>query len=254
MPEAAGSGPAYDEPKSIFEHIADLRRCVLRSVLAITACACVALPFQRVWLAVLLMPARTSLPRLTYLSPPEPFIIQMKIALVAGVLIALPYVVWQIWQFVAPALYPAEQRWIRRLSGFSLALFWLGLVFAFFVAVPFALHFFMSFESETLVSAITLRNYVGFVSVMLLAFGVAFQTPLVLIFLMKTGLVPRERLARNRGAVLVVVLIASAILTPPDVLSMLVMSVPLYILFEGSLWLVLLHGRRTAAAPPAPEA
>lgn len=244
MGEPAAGGPPYDEPKSIFEHIAELRRCVLRALLGIVVCTAVALPFQRVWLAVLLYPARQSVPRLTYLSPPEPFLIQMKIALIAGVLLALPYVAWQIWQFVAPALYPVERRWITRLSGVSIVLFWLGLVFAYFVAVPFALRFFMRFETEMLTSAITLRNYVGFVNTMLLAFGAAFQAPLVLIFVMKTGLVPRERLARNRRVVLVVVMIISAMLTPPDALSMLIMTVPLYLLFEGSLWLDKLLPRR----------
>lgn len=244
MTEAAASGPPHDEPKSIFEHIAELRRCVLRALLAVAVCTGAALPLQRVWLKILLYPARTTVPRLTYLSPPEPFLIQMKIALIAGVLIALPYVAWQLWQFVAPALYPVERRWIVRLSGLSIVLFWLGLLFAFFVAVPFALQFFMSFETATITSAITLRNYVGFVNTMLLAFGLAFQTPIVLIFLMKTGLVPREYLARNRRIVLIVVMIVSAILTPPDALSMLVMTVPLYLLFEGSLWLDVLLTRR----------
>ncbi len=223
---------------------------MLRALLAVLICTGAALPLQRVWLQILLYPARATLPKLTYLSPPEPFLVQMKIALIAGILLALPYVAWQVWTFVAPALYPVERRWIVRLSGLSIVLFWLGLVFAFFVAVPFALRFFMSFETETLTSAITLRNYVGFVNTMLLAFGAAFQAPLVLLFLMKTGLVPREHLARNRRVVFVVILIISAILTPPDALSMLVMSVPLYVLFEGSLWLERLLTRRGPAEQP----
>jgi len=237
MSDTAAAGPPYDEPKSIFEHIAELRRCVVRALLAVVVCTGAALPLQRVWLDVLLYPARATVPKLTYLSPPEPFLIQIKITLIAGVLLALPYVAWQLWRFVAPALYPVERRWIMRLSGFSIVLFWLGLLFAYFIAVPFALRFFMKFETATITSAITLRNYAGFVNTMLLAFGAAFQTPLVLIFLMKTGLVPRERLARNRRVVFVAVMIVSALLTPPDALSMVIMTVPLYLLFECSLWL-----------------
>lgn len=230
-------GPPDDVPKSIWEHIADLRRCVLRALVAILACTLLALPFQRTWLAILLFPARNTLTHLTYLSPPEPFLVQFKIALIAGVLVALPFVAWQLWQFIAPALYPVERRWILRLAGISIVLFWAGLLFAFFVAIPFALRFFMSFETNTLTSAITLRHYVGFVNTLLLAFGVAFQIPLVLLFLMKTRLVTRARLANNRRLVFIVILIVAALLTPPDALSMLVMSGPLYALFELSLWL-----------------
>ncbi|MCX7847010.1 MAG: twin-arginine translocase subunit TatC [bacterium] len=236
-PDPKPSGPPHDTPKTIFEHIADLRRCVLRALLAVILCTTFALPFQHLWLSILLYPARNTLARLTYLSPPEPFLVQFKIALIAGILLALPYVAWQAWLFLAPALYDLERRWILRLAGVSIILFWLGMLFAFFVAVPFALRFFISFETNMLQSAVTLRHYVGFVNTLLLAFGLAFQLPLVLLFLMKTGLVPRERLAHNRRIAFVVLLIISAILTPPDALSMLAMAAPLYLLFELSLWL-----------------
>ena len=227
----------HDEPRSLVEHLAELRTRVIRILVAVVVGAVISLPLQKTWLRILVKPCIRYTGKLKYLSPPEPFFIQLKIALVVGLLIVLPYVVWQVWQFVAPALYRREQKWVMRLSGFSLGLFWVGVVFAYGVAVPVAMKFFTAFAgTELLESSITLGNYIGFVSMMLLAFGFVFQLPLVLIFLMKTGLVPRERLRKNRGPVIVILTIVGAVVTPTgDALSLAIMVVPLWLLFELSL-------------------
>jgi sec-independent protein translocase protein TatC len=224
-----------DQPKNLFEHIAELRGCVLRALLGLVVGMAIALPFQERLLTLLVFPARSSLSHLTYLSPAEPFVTQLKLALVAGLLLALPYVVWQLWKFVAPALYPTEQRWAVRLSGFSLGLFWFGVLFAYGVAIPFTMRFFQQYQTEFLFDNITMHNYVNFALGMLVAFGAAFQLPLVLLFLMRTGLVPRARMVHNRRIVIVIILIAAAVFTPADIISMFVMAVPLYALFEIAL-------------------
>jgi len=224
-----------DEPKSFYEHLSDLRVCVIRCVLALVICTIAAFPFQEFWLKILIYPGSRSLKTLTWLNPPDIFILRMKLSIVFGLLIALPYLVRQIWFFVAPALHQHERKWIARLSGISLFLFWLGVMFAYWVMVPLAMKFFMSFGSEFLVPNITMPHYIGFTTFLLLAAGCAFQIPIVLVFLMRMGIVPREKMAKNRGIVLVIILIMSAFFTPPDIITMLLMSAPLYSLFEASL-------------------
>jgi len=115
-------------------------------------------------------------------------------------------------------------------------LFVAGLLFAYFVMIPLSLRFFMQFRSDFLVDQITLKNYIGFASFWLIASGLVFQTPLVLIFLMKTGIVPRDTLARNRRVMIVIIAIIAAVFSPPDIFTMFLMGVPLYLLFEASLW------------------
>jgi len=226
-----------DEPKSFYEHLADLRVCVIRCVSALLICTIAAFPFQKLWLNILVYPGSRSLKNLTWLNPPDIFILRIKLSILFGLLIALPYLVRQIWLFVAPALHQHERKWITRLSGISFGLFWLGVMFAYWVIIPLAMKFFMSFGSEFLVPNITMPHYIGFTTFLLIAAGCAFQIPIVLVFLMRLGIVPREKLAKNRGIVLVVILIASAFFTPPDAFTMLLMSAPLYSLFEASLFM-----------------
>jgi len=245
------SNAPADQPKTIFAHVAELRSCVVRALLGLAVGMAIAMPFQDRLLQILVFPARASLSNLTYLSPAEPFVTQFKLALVAGLLLALPYVVWQLWTFVAPALYVREQLWIARLSGFSLGLFWAGVLFAYWVAIPFTMRFFQQYESNFLIASITIQHYVNFALAMLVAFGAAFQLPLVLLFLMRTGLVTRAYLARNRRMVVVIVLIAAAVFTPPDIVSMFVMAVPLYALFEIALGIERIIAAR-AAQPQEP--
>ena len=226
---------SQDDPKSFYEHLSDLRVCVIRCVLALLICTIIAFPFQEFWLKILVYPGSRSLKSLTWLNPPDIFILRIKLSILFGLLIALPYLVRQIWLFVAPALHQHERKWITRLSGISFGLFWLGVMFAYWVIIPLAMKFFMSFGSEFLVPNITMPHYIGFTTFLLIAAGCAFQIPIVLVFLMRMGIVPREKLAKNRGIVLVIILLMSAFFTPPDAFTMLLMSAPLYSLFEASL-------------------
>ncbi len=239
----------HDEPRTLVEHLAELRTRLIRCLVALAIGAAVAMPFQDFWLKILVAPALPHTGKLKFLGLTEPFFIELKLSLVVGLLFVLPYVVWQTWLFVAPALYRREQKWVLRLSGFSLGLFWFGVVFAYVVAVPIAVRFFTNFgKGDMLESNITLGNYIGFASWMLLGFGFVFQLPLVLIFLIKTGIVTRERMAKNRRIVIVILTVVAAAVTPTgDPLSWAIMFVPLYLLFELSL---LLTRPAKAAAPP----
>jgi sec-independent protein translocase protein TatC len=233
------------------DHLSELRVRLLHSVIALAVGVAIAFPFQKMWFNILFQPARASLHSLKYLDLPEAFVIHLKLALLAGVLISLPYIAWQLWQFIEPALHEKERRLVVRLSGVSVVLFWSGAAFAYWVVLPIAIKFFMRFQSPELVADITLRNYISFASFMLLVTGFAFETPLVLVFLMATGVVSRAVLARNRRAVVVVILVFSAVFTPPDPLSMLLLAVPFYLLFEGSLLVAWMGQRKQEQAQSA---
>jgi len=232
---SSSSNTSLDEPKSFYEHLADLRACVLKSILALIISTLIALPFQKIWLKILVFPGKRSLKNLTWLNPPDIFILRIKLSVLFGLLIALPYIIWQIWLFVAPALHRHEKKLITRLSGISFSLFWLGVMFAYWIIIPLAMNFFMSFGDDFLIPTITMPHYIGFATFLLIAAGCAFQIPIILVFLMRTGILPRNKLAKNRGFVLVIILVVSAIFTPPDAFTMLLMAAPLYSLFELSL-------------------
>lgn len=230
---------------TFFEHFAELRLRLIRCVIALAVGVALALPFQELWFQILKYPSRNQLQSLKYLALPDAFVIRLNIALIAGLLIALPVVVWQLWKFIVPALYEKERRWIVRLSGISFLLFWGGVMFAYWVIIPIAVRFFMQFQSPELTADITLKNYIHFTIFMLVMTGIAFQVPIVMVFLMGVGIVPREVFARNRRAVIVMILILSALFTPPDPLTMLLLAGPFYLLFEASLWVILLFGRKS---------
>jgi len=227
----------HDEPKSFYEHLADLRGCIVHCVAALLICTIAAFPFQKLWLKILVYPGSRSLKNLVWLNPPDIFVLRIKLSVLFGLLIALPYIVRQIWMFVAPALHQHEKKMITRLSGISFGLFWIGVMFAYWIMVPLAMKFFMSFGSDFLVPNITMPHYIGFTTFLLIAAGCAFQIPIILVFLMRAGIVPREKMAKNRGIILILILIISAFFTPPDAFTMILMAAPLYSLFELSLFM-----------------
>jgi sec-independent protein translocase protein TatC len=229
---------------TFWEHISVLRVHVVRSLIAIAAGATVALPFGTFWIRLLTYPTRHTLDTLAYFSPAEAFIVTIKVSLLAGFIIVLPYVIWQLWSFIAPGLYAEEKHWIMRLSIISIVLFLAGVAFAYFVMIPFALSFFTRFGGSSLTPTIGLKNYISFATTLLLCAGTAFQLPIVLTFLMATGIVSRETLAHQRGVALVIILITSAIFTPPDIATMVIMAVPLYALFEVSLWTAVIFRKK----------
>ena len=235
-----------DRTGTFADHLSELRLRLLHSLGALAVGVVIAFPFQKFWFKILFRPARASLGHLKYLDLPEAFIIHLKLALLAGILIALPYIAWQLWKFVEPALYAHERALVLRLAGITVILFWTGVTFAYLVVLPIAIKFFMRFQNAELVADITLRNYISFSSFMLLVTGCAFEVPLVLVFLIATGVIERSVLVRNRRAVVVGILILCAVFTPPDPLSMLLLATPFYLLFEGSLAVTWFMARRRA--------
>lgn len=189
--------------------------------------------------------------RLQTLAPADAFIAYMKIALISGLILSSPWVFYQFWMFVAAGLYAHERRYVRATVPFSAALFVGGALFFLFVVAPLSLAFFLKFGDFINVDPNwTFQKYVSFVTLLMLIFGIAFQTPIAIFILNRTGLVSLESLRASRKYVLVGIVIVAAIATPgPDVISQVALAIPLYGLFELGIILCYLANR-----PKKPEA
>jgi sec-independent protein translocase protein TatC len=163
------------------------------------------------------------------------FTAPLKLALVAGLLIAMPYVLFQAWAFVAPGLYRKEKRFAVPLLITAIVLFYLGVAFSYFLVFPLVFRFFIATTPHNVQLMADISNYLQFALTLFVAFGVAFETPVAVVLLVLTNLVTLQKLRSIRGYVLIVVFIIAAILTPPDVMSQTAMAVPMYLLFEGGI-------------------
>jgi len=182
------------------------------------------------------------------IAPADPFIVYMKMALIAGLIITSPWVFYQLWMFVSAGLYPHERRYVHIAVPFSAALFVTGALFFLFIVAPISLRFFLGFATFIGVEAKwTLQKYVSFVTMLMLVFGLAFQTPIAIFILNKTGLVSIQALRKSRKYVLLAMFIIAAVATPPDVISQVTLAIPLYFLFELGILLSYLSGRKKVA-------
>jgi sec-independent protein translocase protein TatC len=232
-PERKDSGDA--ETMSFWAHLDELRGRLIKAVLFICAGFLIAYLFvgrlQEILIAAFF--AEGELP-LAYLNPTEGFIVSLKLALAVGLLIAAPGVFYQFWRFVAPGLYPRERKFILPLVITSTLSFLVGVAFCFFV-LPYATRFFLSFGGGKIQNLWSFGSYVDFMVRLMLAFGVVFELPLIIYFLVRLGIVTPEFLRKQRRYAIIINLIIAAVITPPDIFTMIVLSVPLLALYEISI-------------------
>jgi sec-independent protein translocase protein TatC len=182
---------------------------------------------------------------LIVLAPADPFIVYMKIALISGLIISSPWVFYQLWMFIAAGLYPHERRYVHMAVPFSAGLFIIGSLFFLYLVAPLSLKFFLSFgQFIDVTPSWTLQKYISFITMLMLIFGIGFQTPIAIYFLNRTGLVSIKALKKSRKYVLLLIVILAAIVTPPDVISQITLAIPLYALFEVGILLSWLAERR----------
>ena len=178
--------------------------------------------------------------RLKTLAPAEAFVAYMKIALIAGLILTCPWVFYQIWMFVAAGLYTHERHYVRTAVPFSAGLFVVGALFFLFVIAPLSLKFFLMFGDVVgIANNWTLQRYISFITILMLVFGIAFQTPIAIFILVRTGLVRLPTLRRGRKYVLLGIFVVAAVATPPDIISQISLAIPLYGLYE--IGMVLAH-------------
>lgn len=226
---------------TIVEHLEELRRRLLLAVLAFAAATAVAFLFVETILELLIRPVG----QVVFLAPTEAFFVRVKVAALGGVLFSLPVILYQVWRFVSVGLTSRERRSTITLLPASLLLFLGGGAFAFFAILPIGVRFLLSYQTEELTPMISIGAYTSFATAFVLAFGLVFQLPVVVLFLARLGIVTPATLARGRRYALLGIAVLSAVLTPGgDVISMGMMAVPTYLLYEISIWLARIFAPR----------
>lgn len=221
---------------SISEHVKDLRRMLLVSLVAIVIGTLISYGIFLDKLMLIATEPITSLGiGLKFISVSEGFLAHLKVALLGGFILASPIVLWQILYFILPALYKNERKIFLSILFFALLLFLIGLFFGYYVVLRLALNTLIFDFSGNLEPFITVENYFNFIMRFMLPFGGVFEIPLFVYFFTKMGLVTPEKLVKARKYIIVIVLILAAILTPPDVISQLLLGIPMYFLFEVSI-------------------
>jgi sec-independent protein translocase protein TatC len=223
---------------TLISHLLELRSRLLRAVVAILIVSIPCMIYANELFTLVAQPLMQSLPKgatMISTSVIAPFITPFKLALWVAVFIAMPYVLYQIWSFVAPGLYRHERRFALPLLVSSVVLFYCGVTFAYFVVFPIMFKFFTATAPAGVQMMTDMTQYLDFVLVLFLAFGLAFEIPVAIVLLVWTGIVKLETLKKNRGYVLIGIFIQAAVLTPPDVLSQCAMAIPMYLLYEVGL-------------------
>ncbi len=234
---------------SFWDHLEALRGTLFRSVLAVCLCSLVFLAFPRQLFWAVLWPTQPDFILYSLLGldfemtlinteVSAQFFVHLKVSMLCGLVIAFPYVIYEIWKFVAPALYEHELKSVRKGFLLSSGLFYLGVAVGYFVVLPVCLMFFMNYTvSDAIANTITLGSYMSLFTSMVFLIGLLFEFPTVILVLSSLGIVNRPQLRKLRKYAFVTVLILSALITPSDPFSMFVLSIPLYGLYELSILL-----------------
>jgi sec-independent protein translocase protein TatC len=253
MPLIDENSEVESHAMSLGEHIDELRKRLILSLMggavgigfcffyASRIIAYLRAPYERVMSNMHLEP------RLQTLTPTDGFTSYMLIATWSGIVLTSPWSFYQLWKFVSAGLYPKERRYVYIAAPASAALFIIGALFSALLISPLTLQFFVTFNRDVLGidSAFTFQSYMSFMVNMMLVFGLSFQTPILLFFLNKFGILPLSLLTKSRRYVILIVTIVAAVLTPgTDAVSLLTLAVPLYFLFEMGILLIWLFGRK----------
>jgi len=226
--------------ESFLSHLFELRTRLLRSIVAVVIVLVVLFPWAKEIYAILAEPLLKTLPQGSTMIATDvtgTFLVPLKVTLMTAFLIALPYVLWQAWAFVAPGLYQHEKRLVTPVIVSSVAFFMIGMAFAYFFVFPLMFSFFAGYTPPGVQMMTDIDKYLSFVLAMFLAFGLTFEVPIVVLVLVRMRVVSLEKLRSIRSYVIVGAFVLGAIFTPPDVLSQLMLAVPLWVLYELGLFL-----------------
>jgi sec-independent protein translocase protein TatC len=241
---------------TFISHLVELRDRLLRAILAVIVVFLCLFPWARELYAILAQPLIAALPaggQMIATDVVGVFLVPVKVAFLVAFVIALPYVLYQVWAFVAPGLYVHEKRLVAPLVFASSALFLIGMSFAYFLVFPVVFKFMASIAPEGVAWMTDIEKYLSFALTTFVAFGVTFEVPIAVIVLVRVGVVSIEKLKEIRPYVIVGAFVIGAIFTPPDVISQVMLAVPLWFLYELGIIVARLIGRSPAAASPAHE-
>jgi len=244
---------------TLISHLLELRDRLLRAFLAVIVAFVPIAFFSNEVFTLVAQPLIDKLPAgssLIATSVISPFMTPFKLAFFVALFAAMPYVLYQVWAFVAPGLYRHEKRFALPLLVSSIILFYVGVAFAYFAVFPVMFDFFASTTPAGVRMMTDITSYMDFVLTMFLCFGLAFEVPVIVVLGVLTGLVKVDKLAEIRGYVLIGIFVIAAVLTPPDAISQTIMAVPMYLLYEGGLLMARLMQRirsKTAEAGEDPQ-
>ncbi|MFC3550765.1 twin-arginine translocase subunit TatC [Lysobacter cavernae] len=243
-PAAEAGHGSHAEPRLI-DHLIELRARLLRAVVGLLVAFVALLPFANKLYAFLAAPLLAKLPaggQLIAVEVASPFFAPVKLAFFAALMITMPWLLYQAWAFVAPGLYQREKRLALPLLASAVALFYSGCAFAFFLVLPTVFGFLAQITPTGVAMMTDINAYLDFVLVIFLAFGASFELPVALVILVLLGWVTPQQLRESRGYAIVGVFVIAAIITPPDVVSQLMLAVPMCLLYEVGIvaarWLV----------------
>ena len=226
------------EKMPIVEHLVELRSALLRSVIAIVVFFLVLFPFADDIYTFIAAPIVQAIPgsNLIAIGVISPFLTPLKMSLFLAIYIAMPYLLYQLWSFTAPALYRKEKKLILPLVISSTMLFYIGLLFSFYIVFPVIFTFLSSVGPASVDFAPDIQYYLDFILKVSFAFGVAFEVPIATILLIMFGATTAERLKKNRAYIIIGSFALGMILTPPDVISQILIAIPIWLLFEVGLF------------------
>jgi sec-independent protein translocase protein TatC len=246
--------PLDNDKMSFMEHLGELRTRIMRSLIALLVGLVVTFPLsQRIvdWLA---QPIQATGNSLVFLAVTEAFWVQMKVALLTGLFLAAPAILWQVWAFVSPGLHAHEKKYAAPFVIIGSLLFIGGGAFSLKIVTPYAIHFLLSFSRPGLTPMISIGSYIDFLLKFTLAFALVFELPLAITLAARLGLVTPRALAKNRKYAVLGAFVASAVLTPtPDAFNQMLMAGPLIVLYEVGIIAARIFGRRAKPAPVAGE-
>ncbi|MFK7976470.1 MAG: twin-arginine translocase subunit TatC [Halioglobus sp.] len=239
-----------DQPMPLVAHLTELRDKLLRAILAVLIVFICLFPFANDIYAFVSEPLRALLPAGATMIATEvasPFFTPFKLTLMAAIFLAVPYLLYQVWSFIAPGMYKHEKRLAIPLLASSVALFYAGAAFAYYVVFPLIFAFFTSVGPEDITMMTDINSYLNFVLKLFFAFGVAFEIPIAAVLLIWAGVTTPQNLASKRPYIIVGCFIFGMLLTPPDIISQSLLAIPMWLLFELGVFFGALTQQRVAS-------
>lgn len=254
-----------DGKMPLTEHLGDFRKRIINSLISVSAAFILAFTYSELLFKFMMFPLKYDLDfsvrkmyvafvakdklqnmKLVFLAPTEAFWMNFKVAFVAGLFLSLPIIFYQLWKFVSPGLLPKEKKYVMPFVISATTLFLCGASFCFFIVLPLALSFLLSYKiGDVLMPMLSVGQYMDFCLKFVLAFGVIFELPILIVFLTKMGIVTPRTLAKNRKYAILVAFIIAAVLTPtPDAFNQALMAVLIVVLYELGIWISPLFARK----------
>lgn len=238
-----------DSGQPLVEHLIELRSCLLKALIVVLAIFLCLFSFANEIYEFIAAPLQRYLPENSTMIATDvaaPFLTPFKMTLYVSIYASVPFILYQIWSFVAPALYTKEKHVAIPLLLSSIFLFYLGTAFAYYVVFPLVFQFFTSIGPDSIAIMTDISSYLSFVIKLFFAFGIAFEIPVATVLLIYSGIISAKKLATKRPYVIVFCFVIGMFLTPPDVISQLLLAIPMWLLFEAGLFLGRLMVKNTA--------